>query len=155
MSTMTFDGPLKTIQGLKPMRAQVPAGDCLCDYCTARCCRYFALPIETPTEYADFDFMRWYLLHDRASVFVEDDTWYLLVHTVCKHLQPDNRCGIYQTRPQICRDYTTDSCEYDDDAVYDLYFETPEQVAEYMEAKFYTTDPTSIRSPEPPMLPIL
>jgi hypothetical protein len=24
-----------------------------------------------------------------------------------------------------------------------------------MEAKFYTTDPTSIRSPEPPMLPIL
>jgi Fe-S-cluster containining protein len=113
------------------------------------------LPIETPTEHSDFDFMRWYLLHDRASVFVEDETWYLLVHTVCKHLQKDNRCGIYQTRPQICRDYTTASCEYDDDAVYDLYFETAEQVSEYMEAKFFTTDPSSIRSPEPPMLPIL
>jgi len=155
MSTITFDPPLKTINGLKPLREDVPAADCLCDYCTARCCRYFALPIETPTEHADFDFIRWYLLHDKASMFVEDDTWYLLVHTVCKHLQSDNRCGIYQTRPQICRDYTTARCEYDDDAVYDMYFETPEQVAQYMEALFVTTDPASIRSPEPAMLPML
>ena len=30
----------------------------------------------------------------------------------CPHLQPDNRCGIYQTRPQICRDYAADAlCE--------------------------------------------
>ena len=155
MATITYAPPLKTINGLKPLRDDVPSGDCLCDYCTARCCRYFALPIETPTEHADFDFIRWYLLHDRASMFVEDDTWYLLVHTVCKHLQSDNRCGIYQTRPQICRDYTTDRCEYDDDAVYDMYFETAEQVGEYMEARFPTTDPVSIRSPEPPMLPML
>ncbi len=155
MSTITFAPPLKTINGIKPLRDDVPAADCLCDYCTARCCRYFALPVETPTEHADFDFIRWYLLHDKASMFVEDDTWYLLVHTVCKHLQSDNRCGIYQTRPQICRDYTTARCEYDDDAVYDMYFETPEQVAQYMEALFVTTDPASIRSPEPALLPML
>ncbi|MDZ4852838.1 MAG: YkgJ family cysteine cluster protein [Pirellulaceae bacterium] len=155
MSTLTYDPPLKTIQGRKPLRDEVPSADCLCDYCTARCCRYFALPVESPTEHGDFDFIRWYLLHDRASMFVEDDTWYLLVHTVCKHLQSDNRCGIYQTRPQICRDYTTKNCEFDDDAVYDMYFETPEQVADYMEARFLTTDPASIRSPEPAMLPML
>ena len=52
----------------------------------------------------------------------------------CKHLQRDNRCGIYETRPQICRDYTTDNCEYDDDWMYDFYLETPEQVGEYTEA---------------------
>lgn len=136
-------------------RDKVPAGDCLCDHCTAKCCRYFALAIDTPEERRDFDFMRWYLLHDRASVFVDDESWYLLVHTTCKHLRPDNLCGIYETRPQICRDYTTDACEFDDDGVYDKYFETAEQVVEYVEATLGYQDYENIRSPEPELLPVL
>ncbi len=52
----------------------------------------------------------------------------------CQHLQPDNMCGAYETRPQICRVYTTDNCEYDEDGVYDQYFETPEQLWEYAHA---------------------
>ncbi|HBE68958.1 MAG TPA: zinc/iron-chelating domain-containing protein [Planctomycetaceae bacterium] len=136
-------------------RENVPAGKSLCDYCTAKCCRYFALPIDTPDTTRDLDFMRWFLLHERASVFVEDESWYLLVHTVCKHLQSDNRCGIYETRPEICREYTTDSCEYDEDAVYEKYFETPEQVAEYMEATVLQADLGATRSPEPPLLPVI
>lgn len=99
--------------------------------------------------------MRWFLLHDKASVFVEDDSWYLLVHTVCKHLQPDNRCGIYETRPAICRDYSTDNCEYDEDSTYEMYFETAEQVAEYMEATVMQDDLSQIRSPEPPLLQVV
>jgi Fe-S-cluster containining protein len=136
-------------------RAQVPAGAELCDHCTAKCCRYFALPIDTPASRQEFDYLRWFLLHERASVFTEGDTWYLLVHTVCKHLQPDNRCGIYADRPQICRDYTTDNCEFDDDWVYDRYFETSEQVAEYMEAVLPRRRGESLRSPKPPVLPIV
>jgi Fe-S-cluster containining protein len=132
----------------------------LCDHCTAKCCKYFALPIDTPTETQDFDYIRWYLLHDRASVFIDDDTWYLLVHTTCRHLQSDNRCGIYFTRPQICRDYHTDACEYEDDWTYDHYFETPEQVEEYVEARFGRGKlpngrPQSIRSPQPAGLPLI
>jgi Fe-S-cluster containining protein len=99
--------------------------------------------------------MRWFLLHDRASVFVEDDTWYLLVHTTCKHLQSNNLCGIYHTRPQICRDYSTDNCEYEDSWTYEKYFESPEQVVEYVEATLGAKDRTNIRSTEPPILPIL
>lgn len=139
----------------KPPRSKVPDGASLCDYCTAKCCKYFALPIETPTEQKDFDYMRWFLLHDRASVFVEDDTWYLLVHTTCKHLQSNNLCGIYHTRPQICRDYSTDNCEYEDSWTYEKYFESPEQVVEYVEATLGAKVQGNIRSPEPPLLPIL
>lgn len=136
-------------------RADVPKGDCLCDHCEAKCCRYFALPIDAPESRRDYDFIRWYLLHDRASVFIEDGTWYLLVHTTCKHLQEDNRCGIYETRPQICREYSTDNCEFDDDWVYEQYFETPEQIAEYTEAMFDWDDPHGIRSPKPQGLPVV
>nr|WP_231131275.1 YkgJ family cysteine cluster protein [Crateriforma conspicua] len=145
----------------KRRREDYPADANLCEHCTAKCCHYFALPIEEPASRRDFDFMRWYLLHDRASVFVDSDTWYLLVHTTCKHLQDDHRCGIYETRPQICRDYTTAECEFEDDWCYEKYFESPEQIDEYADAMFgpQFPDPTladhhALRSRRPTGLPI-
>lgn len=146
---------MATLVPRKKRREDLLPGEVLCDHCSAKCCRYFALPIDTPENFADYEYIRWYLLHERASVFIEDDDWYLLVHTVCRHLQADNRCGIYETRPQICRDYTTDDCEYEDSWVYDKYFETPEQVAEYSEAVLPKKPGKSIRSPKPPLLPVL
>jgi Fe-S-cluster containining protein len=118
----------------KKSREEIGPDENLCMHCSAKCCRYFALPIDKPEDWKEFDFMRWFLLHDRASVFVEEEEWYLLVHTACKHLREDNLCGIYETRPGICREYTTERCEYEDHWVYDKYFETPEQVEEYAEA---------------------
>ncbi|MCP4813505.1 MAG: YkgJ family cysteine cluster protein [Planctomycetaceae bacterium] len=136
-------------------REEIGPDEVLCDYCTAKCCRYFALPIEKPTRMKDFQFIRWYLLHGQSSVFTEDGTWYLLVHADCKHLGDDNRCQIYDTRPQICRDYTTQECEYEDDWTYEKYFETPEQIEEYAEAILPPRDQENIRSRMPNPLPVL
>jgi Fe-S-cluster containining protein len=146
---------MSTAFGLpKIRRKDVPEGKVLCEYCTAKCCRYFAMPIETPDTFEDYEFIRWFLLHDRATVFKEDDDWYLLVHTECEHLQADYRCGIYETRPQICRDYTTKECEYEDDWTYDFYLETADQVAEYTEA-ILPKNGRKMRSRKPPLLPVL
>jgi len=133
----------------KPSRKEIPPGEPLCRYCTAKCCRYFALPLETPECRKEYEYLRWYLLHDLASVFIEDGTWYLLVHTTCKHLRPDQLCGIYSTRPRICREYSTRKCEYEDDWCYEHYWETPEQMAEYMEAVLPPPRGRGIRSPRP------
>jgi Fe-S-cluster containining protein len=138
----------------KPRRKEVPSDKVLCEYCTAKCCRYFALPLDAPEDLADFEFIRWFLLHERATIFREGETWYLLVHTVCRHLQDNNMCGIYDTRPQVCRDYSTKDCEYEDDWTYDFYLERPEQVAEFCEATLQD-EYESIRSPKPALLPIL
>ena len=133
----------------KPSRREVPAGKCLCDYCSAKCCRYFALPFDRPTTWKEFDQMRWFLLHERAAVFVENGDWYVLVYNVCRHLQADNRCGIYETRPQICRDYSTRNCEYEDSWVSDHYWELPEQVEEYAEAVLGPRRGRPFRTPRP------
>jgi uncharacterized protein len=138
----------------KPRREDLPKDVNLCDHCSAKCCKYFALPIDVPDEPTDFDHIRWYLLHERASVFTEENEWYLLVHTTCKHLQADNLCGIYHTRPQICRDYSTNNCEYEDFWTYDRYFESPEQVTEYYEAIVSDTSAT-IRSAKPDPLAVI
>jgi Fe-S-cluster containining protein len=136
-------------------RDQLPPGQCLCDYCVAKCCRYFALPIDKPVTRKDFDTTRWFLLHEQTAIFVEDGDWYLLVFARCRHLEADNRCGIYETRPQICREYSTRNCEYDDDWTYEQYFETPEQLAEYAEAILPPKKGCTIRSPRPSGLPLM
>ena len=133
----------------KLRREDLKSGEVLCSYCGAKCCCYFALPIDTPDCWEDFEFIRWYLLHDRATVFIEEDCWYLLVHNRCKHLRDDNLCGTYANRPQICRNYTTDRCEYEDHWVYDHYWETAEQVEEYAEAVLGPRDGNEFRSPRP------
>ena len=143
------------IANTKKDRDSLGPDEVLCDYCTAKCCKYFALPIETPVDLEDYEFIRWYLVHDHATVFTDDAQWYIMIHTTCRHLQTDNRCGIYDTRPQICRDYTTDNCEFEDDWTYDLYFEAPEQIRQYAEAVLQLKTNGSIRSSTPNLLPVL
>jgi Fe-S-cluster containining protein len=118
----------------KIRREDLAPGACLCDHCTGKCCRYFSLPITTPTTWDDYDAIRWYLAHGRTLVYVEGATWYLVVLTRCRYLTRDDRCQIYLTRPRICREYTTAECEYDTDWTFEKVFETPEQIWEYAEA---------------------
>lgn len=107
----------------------------LCEHCTALCCRYIALPIDTPETIRDYDDIRWYLLHDGIHVFVEDGDWYIMMGATCRHLQPDFRCGIYATRPGICREYSTDNCDYHSgDYGWDHHFAAPEHLDEYVAA---------------------
>jgi Fe-S-cluster containining protein len=108
-----------------------------CDRCTGLCCRYFALPIDTPKTREDHDDIRWYLCHEDITVFVEDGDWYLNVKNRCRHLDKNDRCRIYADRPAICRRYKRDDCdmtegEYD----FELHFTDDRQMAEYMRVKF-------------------
>jgi Fe-S-cluster containining protein len=104
-------------------------GSVLCEHCTGQCCRYVALPLDKPATRRDFDDMRWYLLHESVLIFVEDGDWFAQFGVKCRHLMADNRCGIYETRPTICREYATDECEYHaGEYQYDHLFTEPEQL---------------------------
>jgi Fe-S-cluster containining protein len=107
----------------------------LCEHCTAACCRYIALPIDTPETPAEFDDVRWFLLHEGVSVFVEDGDWYIALETCCRHLQADQRCAIYATRPNVCRAYSTDDCDYHSgDYGWQQHFTSPEHLDAYFRA---------------------
>jgi Fe-S-cluster containining protein len=110
--------------------------ECLCDSCAGLCCRYFALPLDNPETAKDYDHIRWYLCHENVVVFIEKKEWYIAILNRCKHLQADNRCGIYEIRPRVCRSYSTDNCdfhggEYD----FDVLFTSAEQLRTYAEEK--------------------
>ena len=109
-----------------------------CEKCRGLCCRYFALPIETPETREDYDDIRWYLSHEDISIFVEDGDWYLSVSRKCRHLSEKNHtCLIYDRRPKICRKYRHANCdavlgEYD----YELHFTSDREMDEYIRIKF-------------------
>jgi len=102
------------------------------------CCRYVALPIETPETREDYDDIRWYLCHENVSVFVEDGAWYLSAKNVCRHLvERDYQCGIYERRPKICRKYKHVDCDYvPGDYDYELHFTSDRDMDEYIRVKF-------------------
>ena len=103
-----------------------------CGACRGRCCRYFGLPIETPETAGDFDDVRWYLLHAGTEVYVDEGDWYLNVKNECKHLQQDNSCAIYSTRPRICRQYSMADCEATSDEYdHEHHFYSAEQLEAY------------------------
>ncbi len=109
-----------------------------CSKCTGLCCRYFALPIETPEDWDDFDDIRWYLTHEDVQVFVEEGDWYINIKNKCRHLNNENYlCEIYEKRPGICRKYDDDSCDFTgNDYDYELFFKDDHQMEEYMKIKF-------------------
>ena len=103
-----------------------------CGVCRGQCCRYFGLPIETPETPGDFDDVRWYLLHVGTEVYVEDADWYVNIKNKCKHLQPDSSCGIYSSRPRICRKYSMNECEAtSDEYAHEHHFYNAEQLEAY------------------------
>lgn len=109
-----------------------------CSDCAAQCCRYFALQLDTPSEPEDYDNIRWYLAHKDTAVFVEGEDWYLQVNTICRYLQTDSTCGIYDHRPQICERYGWDAkgdteCHGTDKPCdHDYFFSSPEELEEYL-----------------------
>jgi Fe-S-cluster containining protein len=71
-----------------------------------------AVALPPPREPDDRDLIHWYLSHEKVCVYIDKDgDWWVQVGTDCRHIAADGRCDIYGSRPQLCRDYETHSCE--------------------------------------------
>ena len=114
-----------------------------CDLCEgSKCCNYITQEIDTPRSMDEFDTLLWQLAHENNQAYKDEDGWFLLVYTKCHFLQDDGRCGIYETRPQMCRDYTNDYCEYDAPAEegFELFFDGYDSLLKYCQKRFKRWD---------------
>jgi len=112
-----------------PNALPIPFEKTKCGGCTALCCSYFALEIDAPDEPADFENMRWYIIHEDVQIFVDDDVWYLQIYRKCTWLD-GNKCGNYENRPQICHEYSDELCDLDGPES-DLTFRNIEELEAY------------------------
>lgn len=114
-----------------------------CSFCTRSiCCTYTTQQIDTPRSMEDFDHMAWQLAHENMQAYKDDDGWFLLINNRCRFLKPEGGCGIYETRPQVCRDYDNDFCEYDDPAEkhFEFFFDSYETLDAYCRKRFKKWD---------------
>ncbi|MDH5425766.1 MAG: YkgJ family cysteine cluster protein [Gammaproteobacteria bacterium] len=110
-----------------------------CDLCTGSlCCTYITEEITVPRSKADFNQLLWQVSHDNVEIYKDSDGWTLLFKTMCSHLQIDGRCGIYEIRPDICKEYTNDYCEYDapPEDGWDLHFRDHAELYKYVQKRF-------------------
>jgi Fe-S-cluster containining protein len=96
----------------------------------ALCCTYVAVDTDSPNTVKNAAQILWFLYHENVSIYVEDDDWIVQLESRCRHLQDDNRCGIYEQRPHMCREYDERDCEVNARVVGET-FTTP---SEYLEA---------------------
>ena len=110
----------------------------LCSDCEGLCCKYIAFPLDNPQSRKDYDDIRWYLCHEGVSVFLEEGQWYVSVANGCKYLcKETKKCLIYENRPEICKNFEADGCEFrSTEYGYDLHFTTDKQMQEYIKIKF-------------------
>ena len=110
-----------------------------CSFCTGSiCCTYVTQHIDTPRSKVDFQHLLWQVSHDHVKAYKDEDGWTLLIEAKCQHLQIDGACGIYATRPQICRDHSNEYCEFDvpSEDGFDLYFQNYEELLAYCKKRF-------------------
>jgi len=110
------------------------APDHPCHQC-ARCCTYVAIQIDRPRSNVEYDYVVWYLLHPDVSVFVDwEGDWYVKFETRCRNLTATGLCGIYETRPAICRDFDWRECEQTvkDEPPDQFLFESAEQFTDWL-----------------------
>ncbi len=110
-----------------------------CGFCTnSKCCTYITEELVTPRSMHDFDHLLWQLSHENIQAYKDEDGWYLLINNLCTHLLKDGRCGIYDDRPSICREYTNDYCEFDEDSSdgFELFFDGYDSLHKYISRRF-------------------
>ena len=109
-----------------------------CTDCDGACCKYVSVEIDCPEELEDFENVKWYINHQKVSVYVDEDySWYLQFSTPCKHLGEGNTCMVYEKRPAICRGYSHDECTFHNDDYKELFtFNTMEEVENYVRDVF-------------------
>jgi uncharacterized protein len=111
--------------------------DLSCDDCQAQCCKHIALEIDKPTTKKDWDNIFWYLHHENVIIFIDhDNDWLIEFKTSCKNILPNNKCGIYDNRPLVCRTHSQKNCEHhNSEKAFKREFTSVEDLKEYLEEK--------------------
>lgn len=112
-----------------------------CHACGATCCRYVAVALGQPRGEDDRDLFHWYLSHQGVCIYIDkDEDWWIQVGTDCRHIAVDGGCGVYESRPQLCRTYGSDACERADQEGDNVAeFTTVEEFERFFEVNFRVT----------------
>lgn len=130
-----FGGSIKTFVG-EPEHLEINHKTCS-RICKGNCCKHLIIQIPGPNTEEDVDGLRYFLYHKDVNLYVDDeDNWFIDFITECEKLTDNNDCGIYETRPNICKEYPPygSSCEYNQ-IISKAYFSDVDSFDKYLKEK--------------------
>ena len=100
----------------------------------ASCCNDVSVELDKPTNFDDFETIKWMIAHENVTVFKDNENeWLVEFKTKCKELDKKNRCNVYETRSTICRNHQPDECITNAEGEYfKIMFRTDADVDKYM-----------------------
>ncbi|MCK4916823.1 MAG: YkgJ family cysteine cluster protein [Candidatus Omnitrophica bacterium] len=105
-----------------------------CKKCSAICCKNLAVEINRPRNKFEVENLKWQLHFDTVKVYLHNRKWHQLVEGTCIYLSKDDRCTIYETRPDKCREHNPPECEFFG-KYYDIMFNNPQELTDYLKSK--------------------
>ncbi len=114
----------------------IDCADCkLANGKSAACCQEISIRMGVATDMKFWDDLRWMVAHKNVSVArkISDGEWYVIFETECEQLTSHGRCWVYDSRPNICADYSSKTCVINGSGdIYDLEFNSYEDFTQYM-----------------------
>ncbi len=105
-----------------------------CKDCPAICCKNLAMAIGKPANGKEVEDLKWQLQFTHVKVYIRHHHWYQWIKTQCMYLTKDNKCSIYENRPDICRKHNPPDCEKFG-KFYDVMISTPDELEAYLRKK--------------------
>lgn len=102
-----------------------------CYGCPSYCCHDLAMIITRPADRDEKDELKWQLQYDTVNICIRNHRWYILIKGRCIYLDKNNRCKIYDKRPDRCRRHNFPNCERTG-KWYDTLISTPEELEAYL-----------------------
>jgi Fe-S-cluster containining protein len=103
--------------------------------CGARCCRYITVILPPPQRECELDEWSWFLAHENVSIYFAGRRWRMEMRSRCRYLSDQNACTIYDRRPDVCRLYSQEDCEYAGKTNHLHHFDTKEEFDRWWEEK--------------------
>ena len=133
ISTKFQKGKLEIIKQNSKMIKTLEENKKLCKDCNL-CCQYAVIELKTPQTKKELDMIQWQILHN-ITIFIEDDNkWYAEIKNPCTKLNNKGLCSIYNSRPNICREYSQEECEKNKGEEYGIKhsFKTEKEFMEFI-----------------------
>jgi len=103
--------------------------------CGARCCRYITVILPAPRSKWDLDEWGWFLAHEGISIYFAGRRWRMEMRLRCRYLNHRNACTIYGQRPEVCRFYSQEFCEFSRRSKHLHHFDSKEEFDRWRQKK--------------------
>ncbi|MDH5542513.1 MAG: YkgJ family cysteine cluster protein [Nitrospinota bacterium] len=81
-----------------------------CSKCD-KCCTYLNITVDKPTSVKDVKNLLWYVYHENCDLNLDEDGgWSVVFHNRCDMLDRHGLCSVYERRPSICSQFSSNNC---------------------------------------------